>query len=147
MITPRLAGAEERTEVSGAVTLADLAQDPRRAADLPPEAIPGLLAQTAAIQAALAARLAAGAAQERPRAGEPAPDGQDRWLTAQQVDAIAGVGVRWVYRHGHQIPGVRRFSRKCVRFHEPTVRRWLRNGVASSPRRPLLCPPEASVRV
>jgi predicted DNA-binding transcriptional regulator AlpA len=167
MITTRLAGADTATQVGGAVTLADLAADPRHAAEVPVVALPALLAQCACVMAALGARLALGAqegppvgeavpeAQDgwltveedvlRPRgAGSPEPEAQDRWLTAKEAHDITGLGVRWLYHHADQIPGAKRFSRKRLRFREAAFRRWLRNGLASSPRRPLLCAREAS---
>jgi hypothetical protein len=33
--------------------------------------------------------------------------------------------VRWLYRHADKIPGTKRLSRKCVRFSEKGLKRWL----------------------
>lgn len=101
-------------------SLIELAQDPARAATVPLEAVPALLAQLAALQSALAARLLAA-----PN-GAPAPEAPvtDRLLTAAQTAPLLGVAPSWLYRHAPTLPFVRRLSRKALRFSEAGVRRW-----------------------
>lgn len=52
------------------------------------------------------------------------PEESDRSLTVKQVAERLGVAQRWVYDHGEQL-GARRLSRRCVRFSERAVERWL----------------------
>ena len=112
-------------QVPTQIGLAELVQDPLRAVEVPGEQIPALLAQCAAVQTVLAARLAALAGQDASREGESAPDNPGGWLTADEANAISNLGVRWLYRHWRQIPGAKKYSRKRLRFHEATFRRWL----------------------
>jgi len=53
---------------------------------------------------------------------EPAPP--ERWLTAAQVAPLLGVSDRWCYDHAEQLGG-KRLSRRCMRFSEVAVRRYL----------------------
>jgi predicted DNA-binding transcriptional regulator AlpA len=50
--------------------------------------------------------------------------GSDRMLTAEEAGQLLGTPERWVYNHANQL-GVRRLSRRCVRFPESAVRRYL----------------------
>jgi predicted DNA-binding transcriptional regulator AlpA len=58
--------------------------------------------------------------------GNGAPT-EDRVLTADQVAGLLGTTVRWVYAHASEL-GVRRLSRRCVRFSESAIRRRLARG-------------------
>jgi len=49
----------------------------------------------------------------------------DRLLTPQVVAARFGVTKRWLLDHADEIPGVRRLSRKIVRFSERRLARFL----------------------
>lgn len=71
------------------------------------------------IEAAVA-RVTALAGQARPAPGE-----QDRWLSPADAARVLGVKVRWLLEHADEIPGVRRLSRKVVRFSERGLRRHL----------------------
>ena len=106
------------------IELAALLEDPRRAIDLPLEAVPPLLIQCAALQTALAARPATAQTAAEPAAESASMDG-DRWLTAAEADKIAHVGVRWLYRKWQSVGGARKFSPRKLRFNEPQFRRWL----------------------
>ena len=53
----------------------------------------------------------------------PREDG-DHALTAKEVAERLNVTQRWVYEHADQL-GARRLSRRCVRFSERVVERWL----------------------
>lgn len=49
----------------------------------------------------------------------------DRLLTPQVAAARFGVTKRWLLAHADEIPGVRRLSRKIVRFSERRLARFL----------------------
>ena len=107
------------------VPLADLLTDPSRARELPQEALPGLLAQCAALQAVLAARLVVDQAKD---AGTPVGGitrDEDRWLTPEEAHHLSKLGTRWLYRHWETVPGAKKFSPKRLRFQERPFRRWL----------------------
>ena len=55
----------------------------------------------------------------------------DRWLTADQVAERYHVTKRWTYDHADAL-GARRLSRRCVRFSERGIERYMaRQGRAS----------------
>ena len=106
-----------------APNLVDLARDPARVIDVPVSAVPPLMAQVAALQVALAARLAG---PSPPPAESPSgPPGNERLLTPPEAAALLGVTVTWLYRHAGRLPFTRRLSRKALRFNETGLRRWL----------------------
>lgn len=55
-------------------------------------------------------------------------DGADGLLTPEQAAAKYAVKKRWLLEHADDIPGVRRLSRKVIRFNERALRRHL-NGM------------------
>jgi len=93
-------------------------------ADLPSPLVPSLMAQAAALQAALAARLASVSvpSEESARSQPPEPE---RLLSPAEAAALLGVTVAWLYRHAGHLPFTRRLSRKALRFSEPGLRRWV----------------------
>jgi predicted DNA-binding transcriptional regulator AlpA len=107
-----------------APTLVDLARNPERVADVPLSAVPQLLAQIAAIQATLAARLARASVESDESARTQAPE-SERLLAPLEAAALLGVTVSWLYRHAGRLPFARRLSRKALRFSESGLRRWL----------------------
>lgn len=104
--------------------LVDLARNPERVVDVPRSAVPSLMAQVAALQVALAARLAVTASPSNERVGVHAPDAE-RLLTPPETAALLGVTVTWLYRHAGKLPFARRLSRKALRFSEAGLHRWL----------------------
>jgi predicted DNA-binding transcriptional regulator AlpA len=86
-------------------------------ANLPAEAVPGLLAQCAALLAAVGARLASPVPTVRPPAS-------DRLLTAEEAAALLGVTPAWLIRRAKRLPFSRSLSRKIVRFSEVGLQRW-----------------------
>ncbi len=104
------------------ITLSQIIEAPERVPEVPPEMIPVLLVQLAAVQSVLAARmmerenLNVSATQN---AGEP-----DRLLTAGEAALILNVKPRWLYRHWKHLPFARRLSRKTLRFSENGLRKW-----------------------
>lgn len=109
------------TEQCG-TSIATLIGDPARAAGLTCEEAAALFARLAAVQSALAARLAAGPTIAPARASDPAPD---RLLSPAEAAALLGVPIRWLYRNKRKL-GVLRLSRKVIRFPEAELRRCLR---------------------
>ena len=105
-------------------TLVDLARDPERVAHVPLSAVPSLMAQVAALQVALAARLAVTSGPPAERASMQAPNAE-RLLTPPEAAALLGVTVTWLYRHAGKLPFARRLSRKALRFSEGGLHRWL----------------------
>jgi predicted DNA-binding transcriptional regulator AlpA len=81
---------------------------------------------------ALATALPAGSAVPVPREwllelldGCPAPTAEaERMLNAAEVGKLLGTEERWVYNHANQL-SVKRLSRRCLRFPETAVRRYL----------------------
>ncbi|MEE8494405.1 MAG: helix-turn-helix domain-containing protein [Nitrospirales bacterium] len=102
--------------------LAALLLHPERVAELPPEAIPPMLCQLAALQSALSARLL----MIPPGNGGPeAPEQGDRLLPAEEAAALLGVTPRWLYRHAKRLPFSKRLSRKALRFSEAGIQKWM----------------------
>ena len=99
-------------------SLDELARNPTRAAELPCDVITALMAQCAALQVALAARLASAPSGLRPAAT------QDTTLDADKIARELGVKRRWVFRHADQLPFVRRISRNSIVCSEADLRRW-----------------------
>ncbi len=91
--------------------LAELLNDPTRAADVPTDQVPGFLVRLAAVQAALAARLTV-------QPAVAAPSDTDVLLDVDQAAALVGHSPSWMRKHGHRLPG----------FHQPggrgTRARW-----------------------
>jgi predicted DNA-binding transcriptional regulator AlpA len=110
--------------LDSAPTLVELARDPGRAADIPLSAVPPLLAQLAALQAALAARLVRAPIEPNRVGRDEAPE-SERLLMPSEAAALLGVTVSWLYRHAGRLPFARRLSRKALRFSESGLRRWL----------------------
>ncbi len=101
------------------MTLADyLAQLERRAVEA--EAI-GATAPVAGLYRAVLTDLRPFADGNGAATSERAPE---RWLTADQVAEMLGTSVRWVYDHQEELGG-KRLSRRCLRFSETAVRRYL----------------------
>jgi hypothetical protein len=60
------------------------------------------------------------------RPAEPKrPDEPERWLTANDCAELLNVSARWCYEHGDEL-GIRRLSRRCVRFSSHAVARYMR---------------------
>lgn len=93
--------------------------DPGRVHQLGVEDAAVLLAQVAAIQATLAARVASIAQPGPARRQE-----DDRLISVEDAAARLGVTPRWLYRHAPRLPFARRLSRKALRFSELGLKRW-----------------------
>jgi predicted DNA-binding transcriptional regulator AlpA len=97
-----------------------LADNPSRAADLPPAVARALLARCAVVQSALLVPALAGDAPEAAREAEP---GGDRLLTADEAAQRLGVTTQWLQRHP-RLPFVRKLGHRTVRYSENGLRRW-----------------------
>lgn len=93
------------------------ADDLRRAAELLPPGASVTLPREALLEA-LGAKGPALVADASPRS-EP-----DHWFTAEETATKLNVSVRWCYDHADQL-GVRRLSRRCVRFSARAVERHM----------------------
>ncbi len=89
---------------------------------VPQERIAAVLAQLAALQTALAARLIA-----HPGNGtqpEPAVHEAEELLTAEQAATLLGVSTDWMDRHASGLPFAKRLSRKALRFSKAGLLKW-----------------------
>ena len=84
------------------------------------EQIPGMLAQLAAVQAALAARLLD---CEGDCAGKQ--DNGDRLLDVREAAAKLSVTEDWLYRKGDKLPFIIRLGRN-IRFSEQGIEKYIR---------------------
>lgn len=90
---------------------------------IPQERIAPMLAQLAALQTALAARLITGYSPGHE--GPPAtPQDQEDLLTPGEAAALLTVSVDWMYRHAAGLPFTRRLSRKALRFSRAGLLKW-----------------------
>ena len=103
-------------------SLADVSEDPTVLARLPLSAIVGLRRQVSHLAADIEAALFTAMGQTG--LGDEPPD-PDRLLTPEAAAARFGVTKRWLLGHTDQIPGVKRLSRKIVRFSERRLARFL----------------------
>ena len=87
--------------------------------DVPHEQIPPLMAQLAAVQTALAARLVTAA-----DAAEPAA--RDRLLTAEEAAGKLNTTADWLYRNKKKLPFFVLVGQGQVRFSEQGIERWIR---------------------
>jgi len=105
-------------------TLAALAADPERVADLDPAALPGLIGEVEALKARLWARLQAAGAAVTVSPDPKATPGADRLLTATEAAERLGVNARWLYRKADSLPFTRKLSQGTLRFSERGLERW-----------------------
>jgi hypothetical protein len=97
-------------------------ESPERAAEIPPAQVPALLAQLAAVQLALAARLSAAAGNGH--AGT-APSGPDRNVGVQEAAGLLGVSPAYLYRKAAALPFTVRIGRRLL-FSVEGLERWNR---------------------
>jgi predicted DNA-binding transcriptional regulator AlpA len=87
--------------------LAELLRDPSQVNEIPPQSIPAILTQLAALHNALAARLLV--ANENAE-GHP----EDRLLGIEEAAQRLGVSISWLYRRSSRLSFVVRMGRKLV---------------------------------
>lgn len=91
----------------------------RALAEIPDQEIPSLIGHLEGLKASAWTRMMNGNGQP-PQAPE-----SDRLLTAEETAPLLGTTPRWLYRHHRQLPFARRLSRKCLRFSEAGIRKWM----------------------
>jgi len=109
-----------------------LGLDPADVPNLPAGALPALLATLAALQTAVAARLAMPSNEPSGSVGtmagsHPTP-AHDHWLTPDEAATLASVPRRTIYGWSRRVdwrPFTRRLSRKVLRVQESGLHRWL----------------------
>ena len=66
---------------------------------------------------------------ERMNGGRPPVETAEKLLTPAEAAALLGGNVEkqisWLYRHSKHLPFTRKLSRKCVRFSESGLKRWM----------------------
>jgi hypothetical protein len=106
--------------------LAEVLADPTALDRLPSDALIGLRQRARHLIVDLDAAISRHAMLIRQPRQQQAE--QDRLLSPKEAAALYGVNARWLLDHADEIPGVRRLSRKLIRFSERALRRHL-NGV------------------
>ncbi len=107
-------------------SLADVQADPRLLAGLQVDVLVDLRRQMRLLDADVEAAITRHII--RTDQARPVNIGADRLLSPEEAAAEFGVTKRWLLEHANEIPGVRRLSRKTVRFSERALRRHL-NGM------------------
>jgi predicted DNA-binding transcriptional regulator AlpA len=111
---------------TGHRTLSALLQTPTRAAEIPLEQVPALVAELASEQAALSAFQGVLTARLLLTPADRTSDGTgDRLLTSDEVAKMLGVTKRWVQRRARRLPFSRRISVRSVRYSEAGLKRWM----------------------
>jgi hypothetical protein len=105
-------------------SLTEVQRDPTILTGLSLTVIVDLRRQISHLTADLDAAFCQAMTRTRPQ-DPPAPVEPDRWLTPDAAAARFGVTKRWLLEHADEIPGVRRLSRKIVRFSERRLARFL----------------------
>jgi hypothetical protein len=103
------------------LSVSDLARDPARVHEASPGDAARLLSELAGLSLALAAQLSTAASDSR-------TDKTERWLTADECAALAGVSRRQVYSWSRRTDWrafARRLSRKALRIEVRGFLRWL----------------------
>jgi predicted DNA-binding transcriptional regulator AlpA len=104
-------------------SLDQLAAEPGRAEGMSTQEARALFARCTVVQAALLPLLLSGIDGADSVPGDSSKD--DRLLTPAEAATLMGVKLQWLYRHASQYKFARRLSRKCLRFSEEGLRRWL----------------------
>ena len=89
-------------------------------AEVKPDQIPAAIAQLAAAQSTLAARLMVAASQPAPRQDE-----ETNWLSVEEAAAKVGRSPRWFYPNAKRLPFLKRLSRKVLLVSEAGMMRWV----------------------
>jgi hypothetical protein len=105
-------------------SLGNVQEDPTILAGLSLTVIVDLRRQVSHLAADLDAVLF-GAVAETRRPDYPAEVGDDRLLTPAEAAKRFGVTKRWLLDHAGEMPGVKRLSRKIIRFSERRLARFL----------------------
>jgi hypothetical protein len=114
---------ETTSEPSGLPSLAEIQRDPAVLGRLSTEVIVTLRRQVSHLAVDLDAAFYHALA--RTRTPDPSRETTtDRLLTPEAAAVRFGVSKRWLLDHAHQLAGVRRLSRKVIRFSERHLERF-----------------------
>jgi predicted DNA-binding transcriptional regulator AlpA len=114
-------GAEPREPILTVVpTLDAIADDPGKAAEVPPATARALYLRAVIVLNALLPLVLA----PNSVTAQPAPPEPDRYLEANEVCAALGVTKAWLYRHASRLPFAKRLTRKTLRFSESGLRKY-----------------------
>lgn len=106
-------------------SLVEVQKDPTILTGLPLPIVVDLRRQISHLAADLDAVLYRTLSEARTKDRQPDAE-PDRLLTPEAAAARFGVTKRWLLAHADEIPGVRRLSRKIVRFSELRLARFLK---------------------
>ncbi|MFZ0246601.1 helix-turn-helix domain-containing protein [Candidatus Binatus sp.] len=104
-------------------TIEEIARDPSRVRGLSTDAIAALMARSAAVQGTLSAALILLGPSAKPN--EPEEPSDDKMLTIDEAALRLRRSRRWIYRHAHVLPFVKRLSPRNLLCSERKLTRWL----------------------
>jgi hypothetical protein len=125
--TLRKANARQQEREPGQTTLDTIAREPNAIVFLPRGAVVDLLAEVAAVQNTLVARLLS-LDQREANAGyasAPAPDGKDQWITITEASKHICRSRKWFYRRADELPFIKRISPKALLVSRQGLDRWI----------------------
>jgi predicted DNA-binding transcriptional regulator AlpA len=102
-------------------SLIDLVRDPAAVANVPPQAIPALLCQLAALQSALLSRLLSESTPLAIQAADP-----DGLLGVAETAQRMGTSKDWLYRHADELPFTVRLGPRQLRFSAHGLAQYIR---------------------
>jgi excisionase family DNA binding protein len=108
-------------------SLDDLAANPERARDLPPNVAADLLVKLAGVQSLLLARALA------PSRNGHEPPPEDKLFTVAEAAERLGVSEDWLYRRARKLPFAVRVSPRHVRFSARGIERYIRQREGRNP--------------
>ncbi len=87
-----------------------------------PDALPEILGELERVKAGLWIRMLSGTPSKEGH--KPLPP-EDRLLTPKEAAHALNTTPMWVYRNSKRLPFTRKLSRKCLRFSELGLRKWM----------------------
>ncbi len=87
-----------------------------------PDALPEILGELERVKARLWVRMLGGTPSKE--AHKPPPP-EDRLLTPEEAARALNTTATWIYRNSKSLPFTRKLSRKCLRFSENGLRKWM----------------------
>ena len=69
----------------------------------------------------------------KPKVGQAPVPVADKMLTAQEAALILGTKPNFLYKNSKSLPFARKLSRKCLRFSELGLRKWMASQRPSNP--------------
>jgi hypothetical protein len=99
-------------------SLDEIIEQPLKAAGIPKEEIPRLLAKISALLCVLSGNMVT------PPADSPKPKDDDELLTPEEAAQMLGTTVKWLYAHKRQLPHIS-LSHKQLRFSRKSLQRYI----------------------